>query len=377
MPFSALAWLIALFDLVLFLVVALAGRRRSDCESGVRILGLRAWVQGFTVLGLSGAAKLLLIAVGRVHPFGLIRLLYLDSVVVLPIAAFVLLAVHRRTSRRITRPARIAAYLMLGGAPVGMYASFIEPYRTQLETPVFAVSTSRQGHEPVRLGILADIQTDEITAHEVDAIERLMSMQPDLVLMPGDLWQGTQADLKVHFSALKALLRRLDCPGGVYFTPGHCEMHRDVRPLLEGTPVRILGNEIIRLRVRDRQITLGGADVFYSPQAMAILRSLEQAPGDDDIRILVSHVPDYVLRMQPSSRIDLLVCGHTHGGQIVAPFFGPLAKSSRVPRAIAAGGLHELDGRHLYLSRGLGCERGPAPRIRFLCPPEVTLLTLR
>jgi predicted MPP superfamily phosphohydrolase len=50
---------------------------------------------------------------------------------------------------------------------------------------------------------------------------------------------------------------------------------------------------------------------------------------------------------------------------------------THVPRAVAAGGLHVLDGNRIYVSRGVGCERGPAPRIRLFCPPEVSLLTLR
>jgi predicted MPP superfamily phosphohydrolase len=48
-----------------------------------------------------------------------------------------------------------------------------------------------------------------------------------------------------------------------------------------------------------------------------------------------------------------------------------------VPRAAAAGGLHVVNGRQLYVSRGIGLERGAAPRLRILCPPEVSLLTLR
>jgi predicted MPP superfamily phosphohydrolase len=72
----------------------------------------------------------------------------------------------------------------------------------------------------------------------------------------------------------------------------------------------------------------------------------------------------------------LLVAGHTHGGQVQIPFFGPPITLSRVPRSVAAGGFHSLDGRAIYVSRGIGNERGWAPRVRFLAPPEVSLLTL-
>lgn len=95
------------------------------------------------------------------------------------------------------------------------------------------------------------------------------------------------------------------------------------------------------------------------------------------MRLLVAHRPDAVLRLSPATRVDLVVSGHTHGGQLQLPLVGPLTTASHVPRAVAAGGLHEIDGRRIYVSRGIGVERGQAPRLRFGAPPEVAILTLR
>ncbi len=107
-----------------------------------------------------------------------------------------------------------------------------------------------------------------------------------------------------------------------------------------------------------------------------MIRRLAEAPGSTDIRILLTHAPDAALLLPRDSRVDLVVAGHTHGGQIQLPLVGPLVTFSRVPRDVAGGGLHVLDGTQVYVSRGVGCERGQAPQIRFLCPPEVSLLTL-
>jgi uncharacterized protein len=71
------------------------------------------------------------------------------------------------------------------------------------------------------------------------------------------------------------------------------------------------------------------------------------------------------------------VAGHTHGGQVQLPIVGPPSIASRVPREVGAGGLHELDGRRIYVSRGVGVERGQAPLLRFGAVPEVSLITLR
>ncbi len=98
--------------------------------------------------------------------------------------------------------------------------------------------------------------------------------------------------------------------------------------------------------------------------------------ADADVRLLVSHKPDVALLIEPDDRIDLVVAGHTHGGQVVIPGFGPPVTLSRVPRRVAAGGLHKVGGQSVYVSRGVGHERGKAPPVRLFCPPEITILTL-
>ena len=105
-------------------------------------------------------------------------------------------------------------------------------------------------------------------------------------------------------------------------------------------------------------------------------RRLEGAPGAGDVRVLLAHRPDAVLNLRRGTRIDLTLAGHTHGGQVQLPGVGPLTIASRVPREVGAGGLHLLGGRRIYVSRGVGVERGQAPRLRLGAVPEVSLLTL-
>ena len=70
--------------------------------------------------------------------------------------------------------------------------------------------------------------------------------------------------------------------------------------------------------------------------------------------------------------VALTVAGHTHGGQVRIPFYGPIRTLSRLPRRMAYG-LHEHEGRHLYVSGGVGVSNVP---VRFACPPEIAILTL-
>ena len=73
---------------------------------------------------------------------------------------------------------------------------------------------------------------------------------------------------------------------------------------------------------------------------------------------------------------DLILAGHTHGGQVRLPLLGPLLTLSQVPRSWAAGRTELPGGGTLIVSRGVGMERHDAPRLRFLCRPELVVLDL-
>ena len=89
---------------------------------------------------------------------------------------------------------------------------------------------------------------------------------------------------------------------------------------------------------------------------------------------MLGHAPDFAL--SPRVEGDLLLAGHTHGGQVQLPLYGPPLTFSKVPRAWADGVTDLGDGRTLVVSRGVGLERRTAPALRFLCRPEIVILEL-
>jgi hypothetical protein len=74
--------------------------------------------------------------------------------------------------------------------------------------------------------------------------------------------------------------------------------------------------------------------------------------------------------------IDLYLCGHTHGGQVRLPGFGAILTSSQLGKRYEMG-LYREGQTSMYVSRGVGLEGLSAPRVRFLAPPEITLITLQ
>ena len=346
----------------------LDGALRRPARLGLRPLARAA--------ALWAAVFLLKVPVGEalgVHRFGWIYLLYADLVVMVPALGLGLLAVAR-----LSPLARTVAVVSLALIPVGVYATFIEPFDLRLETAKLPVSERRAGSGVVTIGVLTDLQTLRVGDYEHRAVARLMAERPDVVLLPGDIFQGTRAQFDATKSALMDLLATLQAPGGVYLVLGDTDHGADrLLEILGGTHIRLLVNQIARVTVNGRQLTIGGIELDYtSVAARRLVERLETEEGGDDVRILCAHRPDAALGLKPSSRIDLVVAGHTHGGQIVVPGFGPPMTLSGVPRAVAAGGLHRIEKNPIYVSRGVGCERGQAPRVRFLCPPEVSLLRL-
>jgi predicted MPP superfamily phosphohydrolase len=293
----------------------------------------------------------------------------------LPIVALLLLT---RFRRRASAFVRALAWTSLATVPITIYAVFVEPYRLVTERADVPIAAERALSRLMTIGVLADIQCVKVTDREREAVRRVVDAKPDLILLPGDFVQvGTH---RVHEIApdFRALLAPLEAPLGVYCVQGDTDTRNDVLALIEGTRVRPLEDQVVVIEREDLRLTLAGIGLRYdSVTALAALRDLESRPGADDVRIAMAHRPDVVLELAPSSRVDLVVAGHTHGGQIAVPFLGPPYVSSKLPRRIGWGGLHDLEGRRLYISRGIGWEHGHAPRLRFCSPPEVTLLTLR
>ncbi|MEJ7717692.1 MAG: metallophosphoesterase [Thermoleophilaceae bacterium] len=316
----------------------------------------------------------MLVGLGLDPLFGVIHLVFLDLVVVLPTVAAGVLWLGWRPPRRATRPVLALAALCCLAAPAGAYASFVEPYSLRVERTSVALADERGAASPIRVGVLADIQTDEVGAHERAAVEEVMRARPDIIVLPGDLFQGES--FAREEPELRALLGRLSAPGGVFFVEGDADDLDDIARVTRGTRVRVLADEIVRTRVRGRPVTVAGSRLAWDGAgARRVIRRLAEDPGEEDVRLVVAHRPDAAISPAAGPRIDLVIAGHTHGGQIQLPLLGPPLIASDVPRAVGAGGLHRMPGGPLmYVSRGIGVEHGQAPRMRVLAPPEVSVL---
>ncbi|MCY2959789.1 MAG: metallophosphoesterase [Planctomycetota bacterium] len=330
---------------------------------------------------IAGAALVFAQALGGYfavgNPFLLITIAWSYGAIALPTVAFVLLA-RGSLRARTSSLTRLAAAISLATVPLTLYATFVEPYRLVTEHADIVVARQRAPARPITVAVLADIQCVEVTAREREAVRRAMEAKPDLVLLPGDFVQVGSHRVPEIAPAFRELLAPLDAPLGVFCVQGDTDTRSDVEQLVRGTRVRFLDDQVVTLERDGLRVTLAGIGIRYeSVSALAALHDVESRPGDDDVRIVMAHRPDVVYGLAHDSRVDLVVAGHTHGGQIALPYFGPPFISSNVPTAVGWGGLHDLGGRRIYVSRGIGWEHGSAPRLRFLSPPEVSILRLQ
>lgn len=199
-------------------------------------------------------------------------------------------------------------------------------------------------------------------------IDEIVRRDTDLVLFGGDF-----VTWKRHIPLMaETLTRGLIAPDGAWAVLGNHDYWSDrdgVIAALTARGVRFLVNQSVRVERDGAAIQVAGIDEIYrgEPDVAAAFRDVdERLPV-----IAVSHHPD-IVDMVGNRHIDLLVCGHTHGGQIRLPYFGALVVPS-VHEGRYASGFHQVADTLLYVSRGLGA----VPPVRILCRPELPFFRLR
>jgi uncharacterized protein len=298
--------------------------------------------------------------------FAHLSIIYSTFTIAIPVIGAGVLATFRRQGRIV----RTLAVLCLLPGALGVYATFVEPRALEAKT-VSVQSTACGG---LRIGVFSDIQSIEVGDYERNAMKRLNEMHPDFVLMAGDLYSGEDNPMPTHQPEFVALLRSVDAP--LYVVNGDHDSGGYLPGIVEEAGARYLSNEWSTFRDGEKTVSVLGVDNQYdSEQAKVALTEFAALPNDR-CKIVLSHKPD-VIDDVPAG-VDLVVAGHTHGGQIRLPGIGPLVTMSDVPRKVAGGGLFDYgEGRQLFVTRGVGREHGNAPAIRFLSRPEVDVLAVR
>ncbi|MDR2440291.1 MAG: hypothetical protein LBE12_13105 [Planctomycetaceae bacterium] len=285
--------------------------------------------------------------------------------------------------------AGLAGLLIFG---LGFDMLVLEPYSLVVENYVIETPKLKK---PLKLVFVADIQTDRIGNHERRTLQLIQKQQADLIILGGDYlqyYEGAQdvADLPERFDNLFREIS-LTASLGVYAIAGNIGPNN----LFKNTGVEMISESTILENLGSEQ-DLGPIDL--------VLLSLNDSAGSVGERgltdtgnfiIMVGHRPNFAIKGYRSERYpgldegyqdakqapDLMLAGHTHGGQIVLPFYGPIGLGGdnfvkQTPRNMLSGRFTFENGGTLIVTRGSGMERGWAPRVRFLCKPEISVIYL-
>lgn len=239
----------------------------------------------------------------------------------------------------------------------------------------------------LRIAVIADIHAINpwmTTAHIAEIVRATNMLQPDIVLLAGDYEAGMsrfKVGSWVSMFDCGKVLSQLQAPLGTYAVLGNHDIGNNdgnnVRHGFAAHGIPVMENVARRIVKDGRPFwLLGLGDQFGDGGRWDPGRGHDDLPGtlkqigDDAPAILLAHEPDIFVDVP--DRIALTISGHTHGGQILLPGYGPLIVPSRYGTRFRYGHIVE-NNRHLVVSGGLGTTGIP---MRFGVPPEIVMITL-
>ena len=220
-----------------------------------------------------------------------------------------------------------------------------------------------------RIVHLSDTHHSPLTGleHIEKAVEISNSLNPDITLLTGDY----VSDEAEYVAPVAKTLAGLESRLGTYACLGNHDHWTDAKLVteeFEAQGIRMLVNEGLRLEHEDSAFWLCGVDDHMVRQTDVPASLRGSYP--DEMKILLAHNP-IILRRAVRNGIDLMLSGHTHGGQV--KLVDKPTKPTRLTNRYTSG-LHRRLGTQIYITRGIGTVVLP---VRYQCPPEVSLLTLR
>lgn len=263
-----------------------------------------------------------------------------------------------------------AGYLAVYAACLA-YGALIEAHWIEVTRTDLKVDRPVLGYDRFRIVHLSDLHLEGIGRREQRMVEAVREARPHLILLTGDYMNVRGAG-----PALIEVLRSLgpSAVHGVYGVGGNWDTKFVTRDLFKAAGAVYLEDDTRLLEREGRKLRLVGHAIYPNRSLRELLGGLK----DDAATIYLQHKPDAVDELRdrdPEQRVDLFLCGHTHGGQVCLPFWGAVITLSKFHKKYERG-LYRVDGVPMYVNRGVGVEGGAVPRVRFLARPEVAVLDL-
>lgn len=240
--------------------------------------------------------------------------------------------------------------------------------RIQLRRQDVPLASLPAAFEGYTLLHLSDLHLDMSEAYLASLVERVRGLQYDACVLTGDFRFRTFGPFEPAMEALARLSAHLRPPA--YAVLGNHDTIRMV-PRMEALGIRVLMNESVRIERSGDVLHLAGIDDAHYFRTHSFHRAAHDIPHDA-CAVLLSHTPE-PYRHAAHAGFGLMLCGHTHGGQICLPGGVPIVTDSDAPRAYVKG---PWRFRSLVGYTSVGCGSSIVD-VRLNCLPEVTLHRLR
>ena len=252
-----------------------------------------------------------------------------------------------------------------------LYALRIEPYRVNVEHITVSLRRLPRQLDGLRFVHISDLHFGGWMngKHMIGLSSRINELGPDCIVITGDFATRINKDIARQITES---LRELDARDGVYAVLGNHDHWTDVQAVsdaIRSAGIQLMMNESAMIERDGKRLYLAGVDDIWENK-----QDLDTALNGiamDSCVILLAHEPDYADEVAIGGRVDLQLSGHSHGGQIRLPIIG--APVLPVLAKNYDQGLYTIQDMKLYVNSGLGMLDPP---VRFLCPSEITCITL-
>ncbi len=271
---------------------------------------------------------------------------------------------RKKRNLLLTKPAILIHILAVIGVICFLYGYFIEPY--WVEVKIVPIRTDKLKQTSFRIVHISDLHCDKKVRNERTMVELINDLEPDVIVFTGDAINTPSALplFKETMKNLKASLAKFAVYGN-FETWRWSEMY-----YYSDTGFKLLDAQTVVLSKNDETLSFSGLSCD-NPQ---VVEGMLEELSADRFNVFLFHFPDLVEDIE-GLNVDLYLCGHTHGGQISLPFYGALVTLSKFGKKYESG-MYNVGKTILYVNRGMGLEARPAPQVRFLARPEITVFEI-
>ena len=242
-------------------------------------------------------------------------------------------------------------------------------------TTTFYDIDSEKIYEDIRIVNLSDLHLKEFGKNNEKLVKRVRALSPDIITISGDMANKDNSDFSVVYTLCKQLVKIAP----TYYCLGNHEYYQllfkdnSIIPGLENVGVNVLNDTYKTITIKNTKIDICGCTQHKHNYDKYAKEYMNEYMKSDNFKLLLVHYPELFMNRLKDSNIDLSICGHAHGGQMILPFIGPLYAPDQGWFPKMTNGLHNQKNGSVIINRGLGTHT-KIPRINNV--PELVVVDL-